>query len=162
MTSTAKFDQAVRNFLASVRPRERIETLALATTLLVQLDDPRPNRGGPRDHPRRSYGFGRRVVGRELTQGRSDRVTLAHLEDVANFVGAIASFGAAGLWFWASSVRLPPFPDVGFDSTSKVFDPVYDALKRTSRRNTFAAVMSGIAALAFAVAFYCREAQIGL
>jgi hypothetical protein len=32
----------VRNFLASVRPGERIETLALATTLLAQLDDPRP------------------------------------------------------------------------------------------------------------------------
>ena len=42
MTSTAEFDQAVRNFLASVPPREQIETLALATTLLVQLDDPRP------------------------------------------------------------------------------------------------------------------------
>jgi hypothetical protein len=42
MTSTAEFDQAVRNFLASVRPGERIETLALATTLLVQLDDARP------------------------------------------------------------------------------------------------------------------------
>jgi hypothetical protein len=41
MTSTAEFDQAVRNFLACVRPCERIETLALATTLLVQLDDPR-------------------------------------------------------------------------------------------------------------------------
>ena len=89
-------------------------------------------------------------------------MTLARLEDAANIVGAVASFGAAGLWFWASSVRLPPFPDVGFDSASKVFEPVYDALKRASRRNTFAAVMSGIAALAFAVAFYCREAQIGL
>jgi len=42
MTSTAEFDQAVRNFLASVLPGERVETLALATTLLVQLDDPRP------------------------------------------------------------------------------------------------------------------------
>ena len=42
MTSTAEFDQAVRNFLANVLPGERIETLALATTLPVQLDDPRP------------------------------------------------------------------------------------------------------------------------
>jgi hypothetical protein len=32
----------VRNFLASVLPGERIETLARATTLLVQLDDARP------------------------------------------------------------------------------------------------------------------------
>ena len=39
MISTAEFDQTVRNFLASVRPGERIET---ATTLLAQLDDPRP------------------------------------------------------------------------------------------------------------------------
>jgi hypothetical protein len=42
MTSAAEFDQAVRNFLASVPSGERIETLALATTLLVQLNDPRP------------------------------------------------------------------------------------------------------------------------
>jgi len=42
MTSTAEFDQAVRNFLASVRPGERVETLALATALLVQHNDPRP------------------------------------------------------------------------------------------------------------------------
>jgi hypothetical protein len=42
MTSAAEFDQAVRNFLASVPPGERIETLTLATTLLVQLNDPRP------------------------------------------------------------------------------------------------------------------------
>ena len=38
----AEFDRAVRNFLASVAPGDRIETLALATALLVQLDDPRP------------------------------------------------------------------------------------------------------------------------
>jgi hypothetical protein len=32
MTSTAEFDQAVRNFLANVLPGERIETLAPATS----------------------------------------------------------------------------------------------------------------------------------
>ena len=36
-----ELDRAVRNFLAQVLPGERIETLALATTLLVQLNDPR-------------------------------------------------------------------------------------------------------------------------
>ena len=42
MSSPAdELDRAVRNFLAQVPPGERIETLALATTLLVQLNDPR-------------------------------------------------------------------------------------------------------------------------
>jgi hypothetical protein len=36
-----ELDRAIRNFLAQVPPGERIETLALATTLLVQLNDPR-------------------------------------------------------------------------------------------------------------------------
>jgi hypothetical protein len=43
MTGPAdEFDRAVRNFLAQVPRGESVETLALATTLLVQLDDPRP------------------------------------------------------------------------------------------------------------------------
>ena len=37
-----ELDRAVRNFLAKVPPGERIETLALATMLLVQLNDNRP------------------------------------------------------------------------------------------------------------------------
>ena len=37
-----ELDRAVRNFLAQVPPGERIETLALATTLLIQLNDNRP------------------------------------------------------------------------------------------------------------------------
>ena len=42
MSSPAdELDRAVRNFLTQVPPGERIETLALATTLLVQLNDPR-------------------------------------------------------------------------------------------------------------------------
>jgi hypothetical protein len=46
MTGPAdEFDRAARNFLASVTPGDRIETLALATTLLVRLDDPRPIEG---------------------------------------------------------------------------------------------------------------------
>jgi hypothetical protein len=39
MTSTLALQQAIRNFLAQVPSGERIETLALATTLLAQLDD---------------------------------------------------------------------------------------------------------------------------
>jgi hypothetical protein len=35
-------DRAIGNFLAQIPPGERVERLALATTLLVQLDDPRP------------------------------------------------------------------------------------------------------------------------
>jgi hypothetical protein len=35
---TIVLQQAVRNFLAQLPPGERIETLALATTLLTQLD----------------------------------------------------------------------------------------------------------------------------
>ena len=37
-----ELDRAIRNFLAKVPPGERIETLALATALLVQFDDRRP------------------------------------------------------------------------------------------------------------------------
>jgi hypothetical protein len=40
MTSTLALQQAVWNFFAQVPPGERIETLALATTLLVQPNDP--------------------------------------------------------------------------------------------------------------------------
>jgi hypothetical protein len=38
-----ELDRAVRNFLAQVPPGERVETLALATTLLIQLNDNRPS-----------------------------------------------------------------------------------------------------------------------
>ena len=41
MTSHGTFERAVRNFLAQISPGERIETLAVATTLLVQLADKR-------------------------------------------------------------------------------------------------------------------------
>ena len=37
-----ELDRAIRNFLAQVPRGERVETLALATTLLLQLDDHRP------------------------------------------------------------------------------------------------------------------------
>jgi hypothetical protein len=38
MSELTDFDEAVRNFLATVRPGERIETLALATTLIAELE----------------------------------------------------------------------------------------------------------------------------
>ena len=42
MTSTQELDEAIRNFLALLPPGERIETLALATTIVSQLGDTRP------------------------------------------------------------------------------------------------------------------------
>jgi hypothetical protein len=80
------------------------------------------------------------------------------LEGWANFVAIVASAGAAVFWFWASLARLPRFPDVGLDSSSQVFDPVYKALTTVSRRNAVAAAFSAVAALAYAVAFYCHAA----
>jgi hypothetical protein len=41
MTGPLKLEQAIRMFLAQVPPGERIETLALATTLLAEIDDGR-------------------------------------------------------------------------------------------------------------------------
>ena len=76
----------------------------------------------------------------------------------ANVVSAAAAFIAAALWFWASRTPMPPFPDVGFDSGSWVFDPIRDALATASNRNKKAAVFSGVAALAFAVAIACELA----
>ena len=55
MADDGAFEQAVRNFLAKVPPRERIETLSLATTLLIQLED------------RRSIEDAREIIRREAT-----------------------------------------------------------------------------------------------
>ena len=55
MIHDGTFERAVRNFLAQVSPGERIETLAVATTLLVQLDD------------KRSIEDAREIVRREAT-----------------------------------------------------------------------------------------------
>ena len=62
-------------------------------------------------------------------------------------VGIIAGFGAAILWFCASLVRVPPFPDVGFNSSSSVFRPVHAALVKASRLNASAAACATIGAL---------------
>ena len=42
MSSTDALEQTIREYLAQVPPGERIETLALATTILGQLNDMRP------------------------------------------------------------------------------------------------------------------------
>ena len=62
------------------------------------------------------------------------------------------ALAAAILWLLASWVRIPPFPDVGFDSDSSVFEPVRGALVRSSRLNAWAAFFAGLSALAGAVA----------
>jgi hypothetical protein len=41
MPGPLKLEQAIRLFLAQAPPGERIETLALATALLVEIDDGR-------------------------------------------------------------------------------------------------------------------------
>ena len=55
MAGDSAFEREVRSFLAKVPPGERIETLALATTLLIQLDD------------RRSIDDAREIIRREAT-----------------------------------------------------------------------------------------------
>jgi ABC-type antimicrobial peptide transport system permease subunit len=83
------------------------------------------------------------------------KIVLSDITLCAILVSCGASFVAAAFWLQASRVPMPPFPDVGLDSVSSVFDPVRDALKTASRLNTRAAVFSGVAALAFGVALIC-------
>lgn len=73
---------------------------------------------------------------------------------------ALCSLTAAILWWRASRVEIPRFPDVGFDSDSVVFDPIRDALGMSSRRNAIAASFSGLAALAATLSFGLRLAGI--
>src|SRR4051812_28311704 len=78
--------------------------------------------------------------------------SLAALEQPATIISCGASFVAAILWFYAARTNVPPFPDVGLDSDSSVFEPVRSALRKANRRNASAALSSAIAALAYAVA----------
>lgn len=66
---------------------------------------------------------------------------------MARTVEIVSSIGAAAFWFWASLVRVPPFPDVGFGSSSKVFEPVHAALRKASCLNAIAAACAAVAAL---------------
>ena len=70
------------------------------------------------------------------------------------YVGGVASLIAAGLWFLASLVRIPAFPDVGLDSGSEVFEPVRKALSKASRLNAAAAFVSAIAAVCAGIALF--------
>jgi hypothetical protein len=81
---------------------------------------------------------------------------VATLEFWANVVGVVFAFAAAIAWLEASLVRIPPFPDVGFNSYSSVFEPVRTALRATSRRNALAAALSCVAALAGALTSLCH------
>jgi hypothetical protein len=75
------------------------------------------------------------------------------IEESATTVGLVISFAAAFFWWLASLTKIPPFPDVGWNSDWRVFEPVRTALQTVSRRNAIAAFLPGVAALAFAIAF---------
>ncbi len=68
------------------------------------------------------------------------------LKRLVDILSAVAALVAAGLWWWASRVPIPPFPDVGLDSHSGVFDPVWNTLSTGSRRNAWAARTAALAA----------------
>ena len=80
---------------------------------------------------------------------------LSIISNVSGAIGAIASLAAAILWLWASRVEIPPFPDVGWDSDSKVFDPIRDAFAKSARLNAWAARASCLAAGSAVAIFLC-------
>ena len=80
------------------------------------------------------------------------------IEVVAVGAGAVAGGCAAALWWLASCVNIPSFPDVGIDSASSVFDPVRNALRESAERNARAAVVSGSAAASAFVGFIAHVA----
>jgi hypothetical protein len=67
--------------------------------------------------------------------------------------GLVTSLVAAIFWLWASLTKIPPFPDVGLDSDSSVFESLHIALRRASRRNAVAALFSGLTAVSSALLF---------
>jgi hypothetical protein len=77
----------------------------------------------------------------------------------ANIVGLVGSLIAACCWLWASLTKIPPFPDVGFDSGSWVFEPVRAALGRANKRNAIAAFFAALAAASYVVIFACHLFQ---
>jgi hypothetical protein len=84
---------------------------------------------------------------------------LAVLEFWATIAGIATSVGAAFFWLRASLTTIPPFPDVGFDSHSGIFEPVRSALQLASSRNATAAFFASLAALSSAVVFICHVLQ---
>jgi hypothetical protein len=75
----------------------------------------------------------------------------------AAIAGFVTSLLAAVFWFCAAVTRIPPFPDVGFDSNSKVFEPVRKALQRASMLNAIAAGFATLAAISAAIVFACQK-----
>ena len=73
---------------------------------------------------------------------------LEYVQDCANGAAILFSLAAACLWFWASAIKIPPFPDVGFDSGGWVFEPVRAAMSKSAKRNALAALFSGLASIA--------------
>jgi len=86
---------------------------------------------------------------------------VAIITSIANIIGIASSLLAAFFWLWASVTYIPPFPDVGFDSYSSVFEPVRTALRSTSKRNAIAAFFAAIAALSSGVNFSLAAASSG-
>lgn len=74
------------------------------------------------------------------------------MSGAAKAVEVLAALAAAGLWLMASLVRVPPFPDVGWDSPSAVFEPIHAALRKASRQNAIAAACAAVAAIASIIA----------
>ena len=83
-------------------------------------------------------------------------MSLASVQLAANIIGILAAFLAAFFWLWASFTHIPPFPDVGFDSDSSVFEPVRMALRKANKRNALAAFFAALAALSSAAIFICE------
>ena len=79
--------------------------------------------------------------------GKADRGmnTAALCRQLTSVVAALA---AAGLWFWSSSVKLPPmFEDI---------ERLKSALDLQARRNKVAAIVTGAAVLLAAAATICE------
>lgn len=74
------------------------------------------------------------------------------LPTIASWVAAGTGFLAAALWWRASAIEIPPFPDVGWDSHSAVFEPVRQAMARSSFWNRIAAAVTGLSVFAQAMA----------
>jgi hypothetical protein len=83
-------------------------------------------------------------------------LSIVSIEFAANGIGVVTAPVAAFFWWWASFTDIPPFPDVGFDSDSSVFEGVRSALRLASRRNAVAAFFAALAAASSAVTFVCQ------
>lgn len=64
---------------------------------------------------------------------------------ILSWLSVAAGAAAAVLWWLASNVRVPPFPSVGWDSHSRVFEPVRSALAKAAALNKWAALITGVA-----------------